>query len=489
MRVVLVAMVVALVWLPAIAAAQPVVLESYTGKRPESATALLAPLHDELAARGYLSGDSLGRRYEARESRPAASVEGLPPDFESGVERGHKAWVSGRFDEAISTLVGLVSAAHANPTAIAQNQSLRDKLLKGLIALALSQQRKGDLAAVKATFSEILRSYPDTQIPRGIYGPEAYQLFEDVRRSLGQGGRGRLTVKVTDPSAVVFLNERFENVGSISKSDMLPGAYRVFIQVAKQASRTHTADVKPDEEAVLAIDPIYDVTLRTRPWTGFVFADAKSRDRDEPRYAARFASEVGASAVVVVGIDQIRGRPALYGSIIDRQTARELRRASIVLEPTPSVELIKGLAAFLGGEAAPEGLIVEVAGPQGVSVDNGHSGTASRSWMLWTGIGGAVVGAAAGGGLAIKFAFDARDAKDELDRACAVSCTSEQAHALESKQTSANRNAVIAGVAGGAIVATGVVFIVLSRLGKNSRNSVAVVPTSGGVYASWALSF
>ena len=53
-------------------------------------------------------------------------------------------------------------------------------------ALALSQQRKGDLAAARDTFQELLRSYPDAEISRGTYGPDAHGLFESVRRDLGK---------------------------------------------------------------------------------------------------------------------------------------------------------------------------------------------------------------------------------------------------------------------------------------------------------------
>jgi len=491
MRVVLVVLVVALAS-PQVAMAGPIVIESYTGKRPDDATQLLAPLHEELAGRGYTSGDSLGRKYEARASRPATTPDGLAPDFESQVERGHKAWVAGRFDEAVSILVPQINAAQANAAAIAQNQALRQSVLEALTALALSQQRKGDLAAARDTFQEMLRSFPDAQISRATYGPDAYQFFEDVRRDLGKSGRGRLSVKVSSTSAVVFINERFENVGSLTKGDLLPGTYRVFVQIAKQASRVHKVEVKPEDETVLALDPAFEATLRTTgPATGFVFSDQNTRDKNEPGYAARFANEVGASAVAVVGIDMVRGRPALVGSVVDLQSTKEIRRASLTLDPVPTVERIRSLAGFLAGEAAAEGLVVEIGAEPEKEEEEEESEQergSNRSWMLWTGIGGVALGAV-GGGLAIKFALDAKDASAEYDRVCAVSCTSEQALSLERQQKTANRNAIISAAAGGAIVVTGAVFIVLSRMGGGRSNSVAVVPTTGGVYTSYTHSF
>jgi tetratricopeptide (TPR) repeat protein len=501
----LMSIVIVACW-PAIAAAQPAVIESYTGRRPDEATRLLAPLHDELARRGYTSGDSLGRRYEARVSRPAVTPAGLPSDFATKIERGHKAWITGNFDDAVDALVSAIETAHANAATIAQDQANRQSVQKALIALALSQQRKGDLAAAKDTFQELLRSFPDAQISRATYGPEAYELFESVRRELGKSGRGRLTVKVPNASAVVFVNERFEAVGSVSKGDLFPGPYRVFVQIAKQASRVHRVEVKPEQETVLVIDPAYESALRTSgPTTGFEFADAGTRDKYEARYAAQFGNEVGASAIAVVGIDSVRGRPSLVGSVVDLRSAKEIRRASLALDPTPTVDRIRALGSFLAGQTAARGIEVEIGGAPAAAEDGGdeedeeaqdagdatESLGSSRAWMLWTGVGGVVLGATVGGALAIKFTLDSRDAAAELDRVCAVSCTSEQALGLEQRQKTANRNALISGIAGGVVVASGVTFIVLSRLGGTSRAAapIAIAPAPGGAYATYAFEF
>jgi hypothetical protein len=44
------------------ARAQGIVLESYTGQRPGDVARLLSPFHEELAARGFMTGDTLARR-------------------------------------------------------------------------------------------------------------------------------------------------------------------------------------------------------------------------------------------------------------------------------------------------------------------------------------------------------------------------------------------------------------------------------------------
>jgi hypothetical protein len=110
-----------------------------------------------------------------------------------------------------------------------------------------------------------------------------------------------------------------------------------------------------------------------------------------------------------------------------------------------------------------------------------------RRWMLWTGI--VAIGVGLGGGaLALDFVGDAHDAADELKRVCAVSCTSAQSRALEDRQDRANRRAIISGVAGGLVAATGVVFIALSR-GSSSTSSVALVPRADGAVATYSVAF
>lgn len=477
-----------------VARAQGIVLESYTGRRPDDMTRMLSPLHEELAGRGYTTGDTLARRYETTVSRPAQAKDGMPSDFEDRIERGHKAWIAGRFDEAVSILVPIVDAAHANAGAFAQSQTLRNKLLKGLIALALSQQRRGDLAAAKETLAEVRRSFPDTQLSRAQYGPDAYELFEEVRRTQGQGGRGRLKIDVSAESSVVFVNEHFENVGRVAKDDVIPGDYRIYAQMAQQLSRVHRVAVRADETASLSIDMRFDAVLHTSPaWIGFEFAGPGDRARDEATYALKVARETKAKGLIVVGIDHTNGRPSLIGVLLDLRAGREIRRASLALEPEPSAERVRSLARFLAGEEPVEGIDVLVqevaatAGDEPKARDDATSAPSDRRWMLWTGI--AAIGVGLGGGvLAIKFVGDAHDAGDELQRVCAVSCPGEQARSLESKQDRANRNAVISGVAGGVVAAAGVVFIIISQR-SSSAPSVAFVPVNSGAVATYSLAF
>jgi hypothetical protein len=337
-----------------------IVLESYTGERPADAPRLLAPILEELSRRDYAAGDTVARSFEAQASRAATTATGLPSDFAAQVDRGFQAWVGGRFDEAIKRLVPLVETAQANTGAFAQTPVQREPLLKALIALALAYQRIGDLSAMKSTFGEILRSFPDAQISRATYGPDAAQAFEQTRREIQAAGRGKLAIKC-DEGAVVFIDEMYRAVGSTTV-ELAPGEYRVVVMVNKQPSRNHRVTVHANAEASIEIDAKLDQAIRTSGYTGLGFANEADRDANEPAYAQRFAKTVGASAVAVVGIDSVRGRSAVVGSLVSLQTGREIRRASIPVEPDPSRDKLRSLARFLAGDDPAPGLEVQFSG-------------------------------------------------------------------------------------------------------------------------------
>ena len=76
-------------------------------------------------------------------------------------------------------------------------------------------------------------------------------------------------------------------------------------------------------------------------------------------HAALFGNAVEASAIAVVGIDQVHGHPAIIGVLVDRISGTEIRRASVALEPDPGEQRMNALAQFLAGEnLAPAGIDV-----------------------------------------------------------------------------------------------------------------------------------
>ena len=382
-----------------------IALESYTGPRPADASRLLSPVLDELAARGFAAGDTLARSYDAGVSRSALTADGLPEGFAAQVDRGFKAWVGGKLDDAVQILGQLVETAHANTGAFAKDQTLRDPLLKAEIGLALSHQRRGDPSAMRAVFGEIVRSFPDAQISRGTYGPEANDAFEQVKRETMGAGKGKLVIKLGDETGVVFVDETYRGVGNTT-IDLAPGEYRVCVMMNKQPSRSHRVVVRPGAETPLAIDARLDQTIHTEGWTGLQFAADGDRDAHEAAYAAAFANAIGASAVAVVGIEKAKSRAAIVGSLVSLSTGREIRRASVAMDPDPSTERLRALARFLAGDEPTAGIEVQVgagAPPRDDETARDEHGEpiAAERWKGYAWITGGVGGAAIVTGLTL----------------------------------------------------------------------------------------
>lgn len=395
-----------------VAHANGVVLESYTGDRPADAPRLLAPVLEELAKRKYDTGDTVARTYDSQVSRAAQTAKGMPSDFAAQIDTGFKAWVQGRFGDAIKILVPLVEMAHNNSGEIAKNPALRDPLLKGLIALAIAHQRNGDLEEMRANFGEVIRAFPEAQVSRGTYGADAATAFEQVKKDTVASGKGKLTLKLADDTAVVFIDEAYRAVGSTSV-DLFPGEYRVVVMLNKQPSRSHIVAVRANTESTIEIDPRLDQSIRTVGYTGLSFTKAEDRNEYEAQYAAKFANAIGANAVAVIGIDKVNGKSAVVGTLVSLQSGREIRRASIPVEPDPSTERLRALARFLGGEDAAPGLEVKFSHEDDATapVNTGHgheerpesTAAAGRGgrWGGWRFItAGLAVAGLAGGGYA-----------------------------------------------------------------------------------------
>jgi len=464
------------------AAGDKIVLESYTGGKLDQGGRLMSPLLDELARRGFLAGyDVVGRKFESRVSRPALVGRGLPADFVAQVDAGHKAWIAGKFDEAVKILGPLVDTAHANTGAFAQSQALRDGMLKALIALALSQQRMGDPSATRQTFGEILRSFPGTVLSRATYGPDAVGSLEQARKELGASGRGKLVVRASTDSAVIYINEHIEAAGSSTKDDLVPGEYRVFAQLGKQLSRCHHVVVKANETTVVTIDAGFDLAVQTSAtWTGLSYTNASDRERTEATHAAAFGNALDAGAVAVIGIDHVRGKPAIVGVLVNLNGG-EIRRASVMLDPDPSVDRMRGLAEFLAGEnLTPEGVDVLVAnehpklpavGEGPVGVREGPEPRRTGMWPGWKFVtgGAALVTLGVGGGL---LAWNGK-------------CRDQPPAGMPCGDVYNTSGPGWATVGAGAALTAVTVYLFL-RKGSSPSRSAYVVPATGGAMAGFA---
>lgn len=456
-----------------------IVLESYTGARPDNASEVLEPMLAELATKNFVGGaDGVGLRFDTSVSRAAGTVGKLPANFAEQVDNAHKAYFGGKFDEAIKVLVPLVDTARANTGAFAMQPALREKLTKATIALALAYNRIGDTSAAKTQFGELVRSAADAQVPKGTYGPEANALFEQVKKELTAGPKGRLLVKLENEDAEVFINERLERTGTTVK-ELIPGDYRVVVQRRGTLSRSHRVTIKPGSDVTIVVDLPFDAVVHTTGWVGFEFPSEAERERSESSYAQQFASKIGAGGVIVVGFDQVRGRPAVVGSLISTVNGRELRRASLALEPPPSEDRLQALARFLGGEQATPDIEVQISGEAtnlvmsgGRLVDAPREGGRWGGWK-WLSGAAALVGIGAGAYLL------------KIDGTCPDGSNTSNCPNLYNVTAPAwgtlGAGAVLAGIS--------VYLFVTDGSAKPPARSAYLVPTDGGAMAGYSARF
>jgi hypothetical protein len=383
------------------ARAGTIVLESHVEARASGAEEILAPFFDELTKRQVKGAyEDVGKRFEARSSTPSVVGAGLPSDFAEQVETGYRLWVRGQFQAAISALQPLVDVAHLNAGVVAADLRSSAAVFKALVALSLCHQRMGDETASRAAMAELLRSF-DSEVSKGQFGVEAHELFVRLRSELRSRGTASLSVRSLDDSAVIFLNERFLKVGEATRTDLVPGSYRVLGQVGRRRGRVHLVDLKAGDNVRLEIDPEFESSVVTSTeWSGLVFRDRQQREQRETELAARFALSVEALGVIVVGIDVKNDRSVAYGALINPSTRKELRRGSVVIDTSPSPERLRALARFLTGDSAGEGVDVDnrqkhplVSPPIAVPREAGQR---RPSHWKWAATGGAVVGLGTG---------------------------------------------------------------------------------------------
>ncbi|MBA2544705.1 MAG: hypothetical protein H0V17_33990 [Deltaproteobacteria bacterium] len=453
-----------------------IVLESYTGGKSSAAEDQLRPLREELLRKGFLGGyDVVGRSFESKVSKPAI-VEGLPKDFTQKVEAGAKAFFAGKFDDAVSALGPLVDLARRNGGAFAQNQDALGALEKAMIILALSQQRRGDPGAMQTTFAEYIRSFPKAEVQRGIYGTEAAASFEQARKTVAGGGTGTLVVQSTIQGGLIYLDEHVRQPGKL-QVEVPVGEHRVFVLADGQLSRVHRVTVRARESSVITIDPTYDRVVQTSTnWTGLAFATAAERERSEVDHAARFAVAVEATAVALIGVDQVRGKPSIVGILVNRTRSTEIRRASIPLDPEPTVDRMVALAEFLAGETTtPEGVDITVLdAPKGDGVGNNPGGPGSdgggKGWGGWK----LITGTLALGALGVGGYLIATDGDCKTDPPAGVVCPDVYNNAAPG----------YAALAGGVVLA-GVTVYLFVRGGSTRAKTAFVVPTNGGAVATF----
>jgi hypothetical protein len=337
------------------------VLESYVGQRPANAEAVMAPLLDELEQRGFATRPAAVRELAGggaprpgvldRDTTTAAEIT-------QPAESGYEAYTRGRFTEAEAALELAIERIHRNPALLVLDTNNLDATFKILVALALSRAKRGDTSGSVAAMIDLIRTFRSQPITRVDYGPDAEQFYRAVARQVQALGRGELLISVSSEQAVIFVDGQIRGLGKAALADLIPGIYRVFVQVPATSGRQYEVEVTAGHATALRIDWELDSSLwLTDSWVGFLFATEAERAR-QAGFAGTLARRwAGGTLLAVVGMAQLAGKPAIRGQLYDA-TGRVVRGAAVLLSERSEVIGGGDRAGFAGGAGgkAPRGI-------------------------------------------------------------------------------------------------------------------------------------
>jgi len=474
--------IVMLLVVSASAHAGGIVFEHHAGARQPVHEAALQRLLEELergrelVARPTAVGALLGIAVAA----PVVAGAARDPRIEVGV----RAYLDGRYDQAIAPLAAAIADAHAHPQVLVAHAKARSAVRDALIALALSYQRRdsgGDRAHALETMHELIRSYQDQISLRAEYGPDAEALFREALAVLQARGTGRLAINSDDSALPIYIDERVRPLDIA----LPPGTYRVLA-----GNRRFEVTVEPGGTTLLPLrtgaSSAFTVSER---WVGF----AGVPRRVAVEYARELVGPLQQDVIVLVGEQLWQGAPALMATVFDKDDPSVARTYLALLDARAEARVV-ALARVVRGVAASDPLVIDADASAAVSVpvpsqlDEETEATSPRPaptaatrsthYVLAGGLG--VVGVI-GGALALRFAGEASDAAQRLDTVCAVRCSQVQAEALVEANHGARRNAFVAGSVSALAFAGGAALLWYAR-----QPHLTVTPRSDGATVSYS---
>jgi hypothetical protein len=337
-----------------------IAIESYIGPRtPEAARAmahLAAALEQwRFTARPPALKKQLGEHVV---SAGLADPRFTTQAFWKQVETGLNAVVNEQYELAARTLVAALDGAGRNSLMLARDPKSREARLEALIYLARAYKHLGKAAARDEAMTEVIRSYPDKVITAKKYGPDAEEIYEAVKRGVDRGGRGRLSVEVTDPDAIVYVDEMVRGRGKALLGDLLPGPHRVLVDGPSGESRRFRVTVIANQHTRLNVDWEVDSVLVTGDWVGLQLAAESDREREGLLARKLAGRRTGAVMVAVISAARVNRRLVVSGTVHAVTSGKIVRSGRVVLTGRGDHKRLEQLAAYLGFQAAGEDVAV-----------------------------------------------------------------------------------------------------------------------------------
>jgi tetratricopeptide (TPR) repeat protein len=262
----------------------------------------------------------------------------------------YQSYTKGEYQLAVKQLESALGLVHQNPTLVVAHSESRELVTRALIGLALARARLGDSSGSLAAMSEQLRSFPELPATEDEYGPEGYRLYDNARKRIEGKRRGSLLVEVRNPDARIFINEFGRGRGGIFSGDLMPGSYRVLIEIGA-LGRVYDVQVRSNEQTRLQVDWAMDSAfVATKSWVGISLL--ASAGKTISQYAGALARRLHVADLTVFSISWDGRRRYLSAATFSMETGNRMRAGSVELDsgPVGNDLKIQGLAeqVFLG---------------------------------------------------------------------------------------------------------------------------------------------
>jgi hypothetical protein len=336
------------------------VFEVHVGERTAKVGTLLDMLAESLETQGFAArGPTIRRMLGGRAPELGTVDRGkTAADIAAAVDGGVHAYVSARFEEAVTTLDDAIRQIDRNPGVLVIDTRNADMITRAYMTRALALARLGRAADSDATMTELIRITRGQPLSRADYGPDADKLYRAVLKQVQAAARGSLTITTGDERAMIFVDGSLRGVGKATLGDLIPGPYRVFVQVPGTTGRRYAIDVTAGQDHYLAVKSQLEEALWiTDTWMGFRFEHEEARAR-----AVQYASELarmwtGEGMVVVIGASEIEGKEVVAAALY-RTDGSVVRRASVETDGADR-DRLRSLARFIADGTPSDGLAIE----------------------------------------------------------------------------------------------------------------------------------
>ncbi|HWO27131.1 MAG TPA: hypothetical protein VNO30_50725 [Kofleriaceae bacterium] len=320
---------------------QPIpVFEVHFGPRAAEAERVLGPLRDALESHGFAARpESILKIAGGNAPRPGIMDLGVTAKvIAQRVDDGYLDYMQGNFETAIKALNEAIKLIQRNPALLAIDTGNSTLMVKALVGLASSHARLGHEPETMAAMDELVRMYPSVAVMSASFGPEAERLHHAAWKRSRALGRGRIAITAGHPQAVIFVDGQIRGLGTASLVDLIPGLYRVFIQIPGTIGRQYEVEVRPNEDHQLDLAWSVDSALIiSDSWIGFELTSEDPRGREAQLAGALVERWQAGDRVVIIGLRRLprplmpQDKPVVIGTLY-RTDGKVIRNAQVGLD-------------------------------------------------------------------------------------------------------------------------------------------------------------